>query len=236
MPSVMDTRSDNCREADEESKSDLEAETRADTPSTPSSQSRNYQGANVESNDRKVERLLLQKVALTIALASRRDGPGSPIIYPAPSLQGRYPSATQRRASEARRSRASSPTASNSGLNHTVTRQDKTPRQAPHQDRKMEEITAQMEQATLADGTIRLPSYPSSETSDVSHEGEDSDDEDDVEIITHSAPVITPLLKPATWSTRELAEGAVHGLTNSLKKISVRSEGRAARRNQVSPY
>lgn len=97
----------------------------------------------------------------------------------------------------------------------------------------MKEIITQMEHASLSDNTSHYPNSSSSDT-DVSDDYEESDDEDDVVLATQSTPTFSPVLKPATWSTREMTEGEIYRLTNSLGKMSVRAEGRAARR--ARPY
>lgn len=189
-------------------------------------QTRDHQDSDVQSEldfvEEDQERLLLRRVADALARARRHSSKNlHSLPLPSPSSRKQYPSQTLQRASEARKLRAS-PTgaASLPGSKFTIAEQE---------DTQMKEITTQMERASLSDDTIHYPDSSSSDTDDY----EDSDDED-VPNLTQSVPTFSPLLKPATWSTREMTEGAIYGLTNSLEKLSVRAEGRAARR--ARPY
>lgn len=176
--------------------------------------------------DMEQERLLRQRVAASFTRAQRHltEKVRSPKTLSFSSKK-EYPSPTLRRVSEARQSRASPSRATSRPRSASTV--------AGQEDTQMKEIITQMENASLSDNTVHYADSSSSDT-DVSDDYEESDDDDDVVLATQSTPTFSPLLKPATWSTREMTEGAIYRLTNSLEKMSVRAEGRASRR--ARPY
>lgn len=206
----------------------------SDQPSYPNdivtdTQMRDHQDIDKELDfvDEEEERILRQRTVASFARAQRRS---SKSLHSVAALSAcskkQYPSPTLRRASEVRKSRATrtrTGAASRFGSGSTV---------ATQEDTQMREITTQLQLTSLTDS---IPHYPDSSSSDTDvSDGYEESDESNVSLATLAAPTFSTTLKPATWSTREMAEGAIHRLTDSLGKMSVKAEGRAARR--ARPY